>query len=121
VTLASTSLRTFVPGGKDFAASKRFYLALGFTVTFEVPGLVGFEHGSQGFLLQDFYSEDYANNFMMQFVVEDLDAWWAHIEALDLAGTFGVRKPKAPKMMPWGLREIHLIGPSGECWHIVQR
>lgn len=120
MTLASSMIRTFVPGGKDFAASKAFYAVLGFEQIFDAGDVVGFRHGAHEFLLQDFWSEDYANNFMMQLIVADLDAWWAHIEALDLPARFGVRPPRPPEMMPWGLREIHLIGPGGELWHIVQ-
>ena len=82
--------------------------------------VAGFRHGNCEFLLQNFYTEEFAGNFMMQLLVEDLDAWWAHIESLDVAGQFGVPQPRAPALMPWGLREIHLIGPSGELWHIAQ-
>lgn len=41
---------------------------------------------------------------MMQLMVDDLDAWWAHIECLDLAEKFGVQPTKAPEMLPWGFR-----------------
>ena len=120
MNLASTRIRAFVPGGRDYARSKAFYEALGFTVTFDAGEVAGLRHGGNEFLLQNFYNEDWAGNFMMQLEVEVLDTWWAHIESLDLAGRFGVPPPRAPAMMPWGLREVHVIGPSGELWHIVQ-
>jgi len=120
MNLASTTVRAFVPGGRDYARSKAFYEALGFTMTFDAGEVAGFRHGNCEFLLQNFYTEEFAGNFMMQLLVEDLDAWWAHIESLDVAGQFGVPQPRAPALMPWGLREIHLIGPSGELWHIAQ-
>jgi hypothetical protein len=41
---------------------------------------------------------------MMQMMVDNLDAWWKHIEALDLPKIFGVQAPKAPAKQPWGLR-----------------
>jgi hypothetical protein len=120
MNLASTNIRAFVPGGRDYERSKAFYEALGFIVTFDAGEVAGLRHGRHEFLLQNYYNEDWAGNFMMQLTVEDLDAWWTHIESLDLPGRFGVPQPKPPATMPWGLREIHLIGPSGELWHIVQ-
>lgn len=58
---------------------------------------------------------------MMQLVVDDLDAWWSHIESLDLSATFGVTKPKPPAMQPWGLRIAYVVDPSGVLWHVAQR
>ncbi|WP_213980282.1 VOC family protein [Sphingomonas sp. dw_22] len=118
--LATTALRPFVPGGKDFALSKRFYQALGFRIIFEADQVAGLACDSGQFLLQDHYAKDWAENFMMQLVVADLDAWWAHIETLDLAGGFGVQPPRAPVMQPWGLRVAYVFGPCGELWHIAQ-
>ena len=120
MNLKSKQMRAFVPGGRDYAASKRFYEALGFEMTFDAGEVAGFRHGASEFLLQNFYVEEWAGNFMMQLEVEDLDGWWAHIDSLDLAAEFGVRPPTPPAMMPWGLREIHVIGPSGELWHVTQ-
>jgi uncharacterized glyoxalase superfamily protein PhnB len=57
----------------------------------------------------------------MQLMVDDLDAWWAHINALDLRSTFGVPAPKPPAMQPWGLRVAYVVDPSGVLWHVAQR
>jgi hypothetical protein len=118
--LAISTVRPFLPGGKDYALSKRFYAALGFTVEFDAGEVAGMASPGGGFLLQNYYHEGWAGNFMMQMVVEDLDAWWAHIEALDLPGRFGVPAPRPPAVQPWGLRVAYLVGPCGELWHIVQ-
>ncbi len=84
--------RPFLPT-KDFDLSKRFYEALGFEKL--IDGNVAiFRAGSGGFILQRHYQKDWAENFMMQLMVDDLDAWWNHIEALDLAARFGVPPPK---------------------------
>jgi hypothetical protein len=120
MNLASSSIRAFVPGGRDYERSKAFYEALGFSITFDAGEVAGLRHGTNEFLLQNYYNEEWAGNFMMQLTVEDLDAWWAHIESLDLPGRFSVPEPRPPALMPWGLREINLIGPGGELWHIVQ-
>ena len=58
---------------------------------------------------------------MMQLTVDDLDAWWTHIRALDLAASYGVRPPTPPKLEPWGMRVVHLIDPAGVLWHITAR
>jgi len=76
---------------------------------------------SRAFILQRHYQEGWAGNFMMQLMVDDLDAWWTHIQGLDLPGKFGVQPPKAPLTQPWGLRVAYVYDPSGVLWHIAQR
>lgn len=111
--------RPFLPA-KDFDLSKRFYEALGFEKVLDSEVAI-FTIGSSGFILQNYYQEDWANNFMMQLMVDDLDRWWTHIESLDLANRFGVSAPKPPAMQPWGLRIAYVVDPSGVLWHIAQR
>jgi uncharacterized glyoxalase superfamily protein PhnB len=76
--------------------------------------------GEHSFLLQDYYVEDWAGNFMMHMLVSDLDAWWAHIAGLDLASRYGVQPPKAPAMQPWGLKVAYVVDPSGVLWHFAE-
>lgn len=105
---------------KDFEKSRAFYEALGFEKL--VDGDVAiFRAGKSSFILTRFYEEEHAGNFMMQLMVDDLDRWWAHVEALDLPGNFGVAPPRAPAMQPWGLRVGYVVDPSGVLWHIAQR
>jgi uncharacterized glyoxalase superfamily protein PhnB len=111
--------RPFMPA-KDFDLSKRFYEALGFEKVLDSEVAI-FNAGSGGFILQRHYQKDWAENFMMQLMVDDLDAWWAHVRALDLPGTFGVQAPKAPATQPWGLRVAYIYDPSGVLWHVSQR
>ncbi len=110
--------RPFLPA-KDFELSKRFYETLGFEKVLDGEVAI-FNAGSGGFILQNYYQKEWAENFMMQLMVDDLDAWWAHISALDLPSQFGVPAPKAPAMQPWGLRITYLVDPSGVLWHIAQ-
>lgn len=105
---------------KDFNLSRRFYEALGFERLLDGDVAI-FRMGSSSFILQRHYQKDWAENFMMQLMVDDLDAWWSHISALDLAGRFGIPAPKPPAMQPWGLRIVFLIDPSGVLWHVAQR
>ena len=104
----------------DFELSKRFYEALGFEKVLDSEVAI-FRTGSGGFILQRFYQKGWAENCMMQLMVDDLDAWWAHIESLDLAKRFGVQPPRAPAVQPWGLRIAYVVDPVGVLWHIAQR
>lgn len=111
--------RAFLPA-KDFAASRAFYEALGFRKLLDGDVAI-FEVGTGAFILQRFYHQGWAENCMMQLVVDDLDAWWTHIQALDLPKTFDVKAPRPPAVQPWGLRVAYLFDPSGVLWHIAER
>jgi catechol 2,3-dioxygenase-like lactoylglutathione lyase family enzyme len=111
--------RPFLPA-KDFETSRAFYEALGFRKLLDSDVAI-FGVGPSAFILQRHYQKDWAGNFMMQLMVDDLDAWWARIEALDLPTRFGVEPPKAPAMQPWGLRVAYVHDPSGVLWHVAQR
>ncbi len=111
--------RPFVPS-KDFAASKRFYEEIGFTKLLDGEVAI-FAIGSSSFVLQDFFEKAWAENFMMQLMVDDLDAWWAHLEALDLPAKFNVPAPRPPAVQPWGLRIAYVVDPSGVLWHVAER
>lgn len=111
--------RPFLPA-KDFETSRAFYEALGFRKLLDGDVAI-FGVGPSAFILTRFYQEEYAGNFMMQLMVDDLDAWWAHIQTLDLPKKFGVKPPKPPAMQPWGLRVAYVVDPSGVLWHFAQR
>lgn len=111
--------RPFLPA-KDFELSKAFYEALGFEKILDASVAI-FRVGAGEFLLQPYYQKDWAENFMMQLMVDDLDGWWTHIASLDLPGRFGVNAPKAPAVQPWGLRVAYVTDPSGVLWHVAQR
>lgn len=113
------AMRPFLPA-KDFAVSKRFYETLGFEKVLDGEVAI-FRIGTSSFILQNYYQEDWAGNFMMQLMVDDLDAWWAGIEALNLTSRFDIKSPRAPAMQPWGLRVAYVVDPSGVLWHVVQR
>lgn len=112
-------VRPFIPA-KNFELSKRFYEALGFEKVLDGEVAI-FNAGSGGFLLQNYYQREWAENSMMQLMVDDLDVWWEHILALDLPGQFGVPSPKAPALQPWGLRIAYVVDPSGVLWHVAER
>lgn len=111
--------RPFLPA-ENFDVSKRFYEALGFTKVLDSEVAI-FRIGATSFILQNYFEKESAGNYMMQLVVDDLDAWWAHIAALDLPGKFGVPAPQPPAMQPWGLRIAYVVDPAGVLWHFAQR
>lgn len=112
-------VRPFLPT-KDIETSKQFYQALGFEMTLDSEVVI-LNAGSGGFILQRHFHEDWASNCMMQLMIDDLDAWWSRIAALDLPKRFGVTPPKPPAMQPWGLRIAYVVDPPGVLWHIAQR
>lgn len=112
--------RPFLPT-KDLALSTRFYEALGFEPLLVADDVAILRIGRSEFLLQARYVKDWAENAMMQLMVDDLDQWWRDIQALDLPGRFGVAPPKAPAMQPWGLRVAYVVDPAGVLWHVAQR
>jgi uncharacterized glyoxalase superfamily protein PhnB len=63
--------------------------------------------------------EQFASNFMMQLVVPDIDQWWKHIHAANLAEAFLVSPPKPPQKQPWGLVVAYFSDPSCVLWHVT--
>ena len=114
-----SALRVFVPA-KDHGVSTRFYEDLGFEVVWSGYDVNEMGIGGFSFFLQNYYQKEWADNFMVQLKVADLDAWWRHIEEKDLVARYEGVRATAPKGYPWGLREIHLIDPAGVLWHIAQ-
>ena len=119
IPTGSELARPFLPA-KDFEQSKRFYEALGFEKRLDGEVAI-FGIGASSFILQNYFQKDWAENFMMQLMVDDLDVWWSHVSSLDLSAKFGVSEPKAPKVQPWGLRVAYVVDPSGVLWHVAQR
>ena len=112
-------VRPFLPT-RDFDLSKRIYEALGFEKVLDGEVAI-FDAGSGGFILQRYYQKDWAENSMMQLMVDDLDAWWIRIDSLHLSDNFGVPAPRSPAMQPWGLRIAYVVDPAGVLWHVAQR
>ena len=116
--MAAVEIKAFVPA-RDFALSKRFYQDLGFEVAWSSEDLAYLRHGNASFLLQNFYNKDHADNFMMHLLVEDVEAWWRHVEGHGLAAKYAV-KAEPPADRPWGMRDFVIIDPTGVLWRIAQ-
>jgi catechol 2,3-dioxygenase-like lactoylglutathione lyase family enzyme len=116
--LGTVEIKAFVPA-KDFTLSKQFYQDLGFELAWSADDLAYFRRGPSSFLLQKFYNKEHADNFMMHLLVEDVQAWWSHVEAQGLVARYGVRA-EPPDDRPWGIRDFVIIDPAGVLWRIGQ-
>lgn len=117
--MKTVKLRPFIPSGDHYDLARRFMQELGFEQVFANDQLSLFRMGEQEFYLQNLHHPELQNNYMVELVVDDLDAWWTHLQAAGLEAKYPV-KLKEPTLYPWGKREIHLIDPAGVCWHISE-
>jgi hypothetical protein len=114
------SIQPFVPSGRDYAASRRFFAELGFEEQWESNGLAGFKSGDCSFILQEYDNDDFASNLMMKLVVPNLGSWWSTIQLKMLDTHFEGVRLQPPTQFPWG-REVNIIDPAGVCWHVLER
>lgn len=117
--MATVEIKAFVPS-KDFELSKRFYADLGFELAWSSDDLAYFHAGASSFLLQRFYVKEYADNFMMHLLVEDVQSWWSHVDSRQLGLKYSVRV-NPPEDRPWGLRDFTTDDPTGVLWRLGQR
>ena len=75
-------------------------------------GIAYFHYEDMSFLLRNFYVKELAENFMMHLLVENVDAWWAEIQARSIAEKYGVQI-LPPEQRPWRMRDFVLLDPSG--------
>jgi uncharacterized glyoxalase superfamily protein PhnB len=111
-------LKAFVPS-KDFEESKSFYAELGFQCNWETEQLAEMQIGDYRFLLQNFFDEQHADNFMIQLLVSDADEWWQRVCDSNVTETYERARASAPELQPWGQRVLYLWDPSGVLWHIA--
>lgn len=116
--LRVVEIKAFVPA-RNYDLSKQFYKDLGFTMASDGGGVAYFHFGHVSFLLQDFCTESLAENFMMHILVEDVDAWWHHVNVSGVASKYGV-KVTGIETQPWRMRDFCVADPSGVLWRIGQ-
>jgi hypothetical protein len=118
--LAATikAMRPMVPA-KDFDVSLQFYSDLGFQSRMLTENLAEMTFGVCSFLLQDYYVQEWADNFVMHLFVSDLRQWWDHIVALDLDNRYGT-KTRSPRDEGWGVKVAGVVDPAGVLWRIHQ-
>lgn len=117
-SLQISEIKAFVPA-KNFALSKDFYRALGFTLASDYDGVAYFHFDDVSFLLQDYCPPGFAENFMMHILVKDVQAWYEHVRQTGVSQTFGVRLTELA-LQPWRMKDFCLDDPSGVLWRIGQ-
>lgn len=118
MSLTINELVVYTPA-KDYELSKSFYAALGFELTEGFGDTMDCRLGNAVFRLQNYYVEDWANNFMMKLVVDDVDEWYSHVKKVIDKGKFGIARVAAPELVG-GARLIHVVDPSGVLLIFIQ-
>ena len=67
----------------------------------------------------EFYNKEHAGNLMMHLLVNDVDAWWRHVQVQGIATKYGTNT-QPPEDRPWGMRDFVLVDPTGVLWRIGQ-
>lgn len=109
------SIRPFI-GARDFEQSSNFYRDLGFTEIRLTPKMSLFQNKKIGFYLQDAFVQDWVDNTMVFLEVENLDAVYQDLFALDLGLKYPGVRLLPIRIESWG-RECFLHDPSGILWH----
>lgn len=112
--MKATHIRAFVPC-KDYQVSQAFYQALGFRLEFVSDEMMLAELGQCSLFLQRYYQPEWADNFMLQIMVDDIQDALETITSIRIPQIRyeGIRHER------WG-KVIYLWGPSGELLHITQ-
>ena len=118
MNLRVTEIKAFVPA-KDFEKSRQFYQDIGFTMASNTDGIAYFHFDHASFLLQDFGAGNFAENFMMHMLVEDVEAWWKRIEESGVVAKYGL-KVWPLQDQPWRMRDFCITDPGGVLWRIGQ-
>ena len=69
--------------------------------------------------MQNFYVKEHADNFMIHLLVENVEAWWSHVQDNKLVAKYGVNVDP-PADRPWGIRDFVIVDPTGVLWRIGQ-
>jgi hypothetical protein len=113
------SIEPFVPSGSNFEGSKQFFQELGFTINWEVDGVVGFQCDDSRFILQRYDVPEFAQNFMLSVKVSSIEEFRQNVLDKKLPEKYGIRISQI-KQQPYG-REVNVIDLAGVCWHFVEQ
>lgn len=118
MALSINDFKVYMPA-KNFELSKRFYAALGFTMSEGWGGTADFELNGHRFRLQDYYVKDWADNFMVVIGVDDVEAWHQRARGLVDSGEFDNIRVTPPETVDDSL-VLHVWDPSGVLLVFVQ-
>ena len=119
MNLDITDLRPFLPA-KDYAVSKAFYVALGWTVEYEDDQLALLANAERRFYLQRAYVKEWAENTMLFIPIADATASFEAIRAVLASGQFGDARVAPPRQQPYGALVTHVWDPAGVLLHLAQ-
>lgn len=111
--------RPFI-GSLDFAMSRAFYEALGWSVQYIDDHLALLAHGDHRFYLQAHYQKDWVENTMLHLSVDDAHAWHAHVQQVLASGSFGQARVAPPRLEPYGAWVTYVWDPAGVLLHLAQ-
>lgn len=114
-----TDVRVFVPA-REFEVSRAFYLALGWSELWTDGSLSLLDLADRRFMLQDYFVEQWAHNFMITVEVGSADAWHAAVTAVLAARPYGDARVAAPKVEDWGAKVTHVWDPCGVLLHFTE-
>jgi uncharacterized glyoxalase superfamily protein PhnB len=78
------------------------------------------ELGGYRFMLQNFYVQQWAENFMLTIVVSDAAAWYERISTALAAGSFAKARVEPPTVQDWGATVTYVWDPCGVLLHFTQ-
>ena len=84
---------------EDFGLSQKFYAALGFELTEGWGDTMDCRLGNVVFRLQNYYVKEWAENFMMKFSVDDVQAWYEHAKQVIDERDFGSARYDEPELL----------------------
>lgn len=119
MSLKIKGMNVYVPA-ENFELSKRFYTALGFELTEAWGGNVDCRLGNSLFRLQNYYVKDWAENFMLQFVVDDAGAWYEHVKPIIDSGRFPNARISEPEIVGDDTLITHIVDPCGVLLIFIQ-
>lgn len=99
--------------------ARRFYKTLGFQETWALDNICEIDTGiGHRSLCALTVGKDSKTAGIVQFWVEKVEAWWAHIDAPNLPEAFPGVRVAAPSLTEWGWRLIYIWDPGGWLLHI---
>jgi hypothetical protein len=89
-------------------------------VKWEDDGLALLEIANQRLYLQNYYTKDWAENFMLHLTVKDARACFDQVSALVGSGRFPSVRVTEPKQEPYRALVAYVWDPSGVLLHLAQ-
>ena len=116
--MKTIEIKAFVPS-KDYELSKQFYQDLGFELASESDGIAYFKSCNSSFLLQDFFEEEHAKNFMMHLLVENIEQIYSTLKSSGIEEKYRIKISQI-RTQPWNMYDFTVVDPSGVLWRIGQ-